>query len=255
MAHVKRIKLYGERNTGTRYLTRLFENNLSCRVIRGVAPWWIARLQAVSPGKERLRDFYFERTFKQNLGWKHAQADTERLLQLGHQITDVHFVALIKNPYSWLLSLAKRPYHQKTAQSIGVSGINALVTTEWPGLGRENGPASYLNAVDLWNRKVGSYFELASRLPTTLLTYEELVADPSMAVDKVRRACGDAWIRCEFENLSDSTKEKEKSWAYYRDYYGNEGWRTELTTDDIALINERIDRGLMTRLGYRLMAH
>lgn len=250
----KKLKLYGERNTGTRYLTQLLEHNLSSDVIRGVVPRWATWIQSLSPGKEGFRDTYFKRTFAHNLGWKHSQVPVDRLLGLDDRIGDVHFVALVKNPYSWLLSLGKRPYHQRQGLTVDSMGIETLLKSEWPTVGRENGPKAYRDAIDLWNCKVGSYLELANRLPTTILTYEALVADPAAELDKLRRATGSNWTQGRFENLAESTKEKDKDSAYYLDYYGNERWRSKLSDEAIALINTRLSHTLMTEFGYRLLS-
>ncbi len=250
---VKRIKLYGERNTGTRYLTRLLEHNLSGDVIRSVAPRWATRVQALVPGKEAIRDKWFAATFADNFGWKHSRVQVDRLLELGGAVDNIHFVALVKNPYSWLLSLDQRPYHLRSQDTVNSSGVKSLLTTQWQTVGRENGPAHYRDAVDLWNDKVGSYFELADKFSTTLLTYEELVLDPALALEKVRLAGADTWVRGRFENLPESTKEKGKDSSYYRDYYGNERWRSRLTDEDIAMVNARLDLELMAELGYRVL--
>ena len=248
----QRIKLYGERNTGTRYLTRLFEHNLNSGVIRGVAPRWATWVQAIAAGKDSFRDFYFERTFPGNFGWKHCQVSIDRLLHLGDAISDVHFVTLVKNPYSWLLSLDKRSYHQKLEPD-GARGLEALVTKQWRTVGRENGPAFYRDAVDLWNYKVSSYLALAEHFPTTVLTYEALVDDPAQALDKIRLASDNTWKQGGFENLPESTKEQGKDSSYYRDYYGNERWRSKLTDDVVALINTRLDRELMSAFAYHVL--
>jgi hypothetical protein len=245
-----RIKLYGERNTGTRYLTRLFEHNLGSHLIAGTAPRWTTWAQALVPGSDYFRDAYFERTFSRNYGWKHSQVQTGRLLELGDEIDDVHFVVLVKNPYSWLLSLDKRPYHSRSNPTDDSSGIEYLLSSEWPTVGRENGPPVYRDAIDLWNQKLASYLELARRLPTTLLTYEDLVADPATAVEKVRLAGADSWKRGSFENTPESTKDKSKDSSYYRDYYGNERWKSKLTANVIAMVNERISGELMSEFGY-----
>lgn len=249
----KKIKLYGERNTGTRYLARLIDHNVGGMLLRGVAPRWITWVQAVVPGTESARDAFFNRTFDRNLGWKHSQVQVERLLGLGGLINDVHFVALVKNPYSWVLSMARRPYHRRGAASPGMNGLQSMLTEKWPTVGRENGPASYRDVIDLWNCKVGSYLELASRLPTTLLSYEALVSDPAATLEKVRLAIKSSWSRGDFENLPESTKESGKDSGYYRDYYLNERWRSELPEEAIALVNARVRTDLMSRFGYRVL--
>ncbi len=247
------IKLYGERNTGSRYLNRLLELNLEAACLEGTAPRWAALLNSLSPGKNNVLDRYFERTFARNLGWKHAQVRVERLLSLGNAIRNVHFVTLVKNPYSWLLSLARRPYHRKDADAGAEADIESLLRSEWITVGRDNGPPAYRDAIDLWNSKVRSYVELSGQLPTTFLTYEALVEDPQSAVDRIRRDSGVDWRGGRFQNLEESTKEKSKDTSFYRRYYGEELWREELSGQVIRLVNERLDRELIQTFAYHLI--
>ena len=247
------ITLYGERNTGSRYLNRLLELNLEAACLEGTAPRWVALLNSASPDSRNLLDWYFSRTFAQNLGWKHSQVQVGRLLDLGGAIRGVHFVTLIKNPYSWLLSLAKRPYHRKPAAGNDDSDLESLLLTQWATVGRDNGPPAYRDAIDLWNSKVRSYIELAERLPTTFLTYEDLVADPAAALKKIKADSADEWSGSDFQDLQQSTKEKGKDSSFYRRYYGEELWREQLNPRVIGLINERLDPALMALFGYRIL--
>ena len=249
----KYIKLYGERNTGSRYLNRLLELNLQAISLEGTAPRWAALLNSVSPDGMNVLDWYFSRTFARNLGWKHSQVKVGRLLELGDAIQEGHFVTLIKNPYSWLLSLAKRPYHRKLAAGNDDSDLESLLLTEWATVGRDNGPAAYRDAIDLWNSKVRSYVDLADRLLTTFLTYEDLVADPAAALEKIRRDSKVEWSGSDFQDLRQSTKEKGKDSSFYRRYYGEELWREQLTPHVIELVNERLDPALMAKFGYRVL--
>src|SRR2546422_4502858 len=105
------LKIYGERNTGTNYLHHLIEENLHVDLLRGVVPDVVMFLQRVLPGRELVRNVYFRWTFGENLGWKHALVNPERLSQCARS-RDIGFVTITKNPYAWLLSLYERPYHQ-----------------------------------------------------------------------------------------------------------------------------------------------
>lgn len=249
----KKLKLYGERNTGSRYLERILRHNIQAEVLPGVAPSWVARLQAIVPGKDAVRDSWFRRSFDRNLGWKHARVDVQGLCGLGAAIDDVHFLVLVKNPYSWLLSLRKRPYHHKTGADAGSDSLESLLTRPWPTVGRETAPHTYANAIDLWNGKARSYLELAERFPTTLLPYEQLLSDPAAAVESIRLAGPFEWKRGGFENLPESTKEAGKDTGFYRDYYLNELWREQLSADQVRMVNERLDPSLAERLGYTLL--
>jgi hypothetical protein len=67
------IKLYGERNTNTRYLSRLIELNLKVEEIGAKVPTTVMRLQYLLPGHKLVLNTYFNTTFELNLGWKHMR--------------------------------------------------------------------------------------------------------------------------------------------------------------------------------------
>ena len=64
----KLVKIYGERNTGTNYIDKLIRLNLETHLLTGVAPRHIQVLQRIIPGKQLVRDKYFELTYARNLG-------------------------------------------------------------------------------------------------------------------------------------------------------------------------------------------
>jgi hypothetical protein len=108
MTPVSRIKIYGERNTGTNYLTQLLKNHLSVEVLLGDAPrtlrWRIARRLPLSKTvratawlwEERFEEHWLERNFETHLGWKHMRIDVERLARL--TTPDLGILLLIKHP-------------------------------------------------------------------------------------------------------------------------------------------------------------
>ncbi|MES2204461.1 MAG: sulfotransferase domain-containing protein [Pseudomonadota bacterium] len=92
------IKIYGERNTGTNYLMQLIENNIPIVKRNGSAYLISSANSSVDLDKTG------------ELGWKHRLASAEYLQAKGVGRGAVLIVTLTKNPYSWLLSLHKRPY-------------------------------------------------------------------------------------------------------------------------------------------------
>lgn len=68
----KLIKIYGERNTNTNYMSKLIQINLNANELAGVVTPTIMMLQNLLPGKELVRDMYFYLTYRKNLGWKHT---------------------------------------------------------------------------------------------------------------------------------------------------------------------------------------
>ena len=122
----------GERNTGTRYLQQLLQLNLP-------VPHLQLRLdggKALNSMTEAQKDVaYADNPYF--YGWKHACAPTrlQLALMMNYDQVDgseehpqqqqqqqipanrVLFVVTGKNPYSWLLSMWRHPYHYTVSQN------------------------------------------------------------------------------------------------------------------------------------------
>jgi hypothetical protein len=254
----KLLKIYGERNTGTNYLSRLVDLNLEVRQLTGVIPGWLSSLQQWFRGKELARDFYFSLTYRRNLGWKHSQVmPVDEMRKLRICTNDLSFVTLTRNPYSWLLSMYKRPYHQYYARK---PDLESFLTAPWGRVRRENVSGEIAGPVELWNIKNASYIQLQGKLPALNLTFEALLESPEHALDTIGKQFHLDWKVDSFVNYDQSAKrfhleDESKDTQFYRDYYLNEKWRTELSPQVISVINERLDENVMNYFGYkRLMA-
>lgn len=53
------LKIYGETNTGTNYLSKLVKLNLDVDQVPGVVPMQVATLQRSLTGRQLVRDFFF----------------------------------------------------------------------------------------------------------------------------------------------------------------------------------------------------
>ena len=92
-----RVKIFGERNTGTNYLKQLIADNFEVDILKGT----ISK-GSIFTFREWTKDLFFSFTKSNNLGWKHSKVDTD-LLRNTTQKTFI--ITLTKNPYSFLLSL------------------------------------------------------------------------------------------------------------------------------------------------------
>lgn len=99
------IKIYGERNTGTNYLEQLLEKHISLLPKEQKEKVSLAISPKLFFSKEKLTQAEIE-----NFGWKHRCIDKEFLHACGFERKTGLVLTLTKNPYSWLLSLHKRPY-------------------------------------------------------------------------------------------------------------------------------------------------
>ena len=242
----QRVKIYGERNTGTTYLEQLLLRNLHIDSLRGGVPRSIRR---VFPNSERARDWYFRATSRRNLGWKHAFVPSaNQLAKARPDSTRLLFLTLTKNPYAWLLSLYRQPYHAKHRHS----SLEQFLKEPWLTVGRENTRSAFANPVEIWNHKNAAYLALGDYTTTVHCRYEELLADPLGFLERICSEHGIQPRRSPFENVHEAMKghDRGKTFDDYRAYYLNERWRAELDDNCIQLINERLDPDVMSHFHY-----
>ena len=248
-----RVKIYGERNTGTNYLSALLDKNLDVELLPGVVPFAVDVVQALLPGHEAIKTLYNSLTFPRHLGWKHMLVGNDNHLAECHlQSPGFLCITLTKNPYSWLLSLHRRPHNHPSYEKKSLD-FDAFLCSEWPAIGRENVPEPFKNPVDLWNRKNAAYLELARKIDVVSLRYEELVMDPRQAVAKVAERLGVDHDSTSFENVSESTKGDAMTFDSYQSYYAENRWKDQLDARSLAFINRQLDHDLRERLGYELI--
>ena len=249
------LKLYGERNTGTSYLSKIIEKNLRVKLMPGTLPEIILKktrkLKRIL-SEERMEEIYFYLMFHQNLGWKHMLVrNADDLCKYAICARNLSFVTLTKNPYSWLLSLHRNPYHHYHSRK---QDFETFLTSAWRTLGHENIPGVIKNPVELWNIKNSSYLQLKNHFPTLNLKYETVVNEPGQVLEMISKNFSYTWKISRFENHERSTKEKNKDFAFYRDYYLNERWKEKLSSRSILIINDHVDDNLMKYFNYQKLA-
>ncbi|MFC3285781.1 hypothetical protein [Litchfieldella rifensis] len=245
------LKIYGERNTNTNYLSKIIRRNLNVQELPGTVPKRIDSIQSAFPGDEFLKDVYFMFNFTRNLGWKHAKVKERKEIESAkvYKENRIFFITITKNPYSWLLSLHKRPYHQTHLKNLSFSGF---IESEWKTVRRENVGRNLNSPVDLWNVKNRSYQNLDG-LDVIHLTTEEIFESPEAVVDKIQNRFSLDRVSEKFMDYNKSIKEKGKDSGYYRQYYLEEKWRSKLTCNAVDKINQSLDRSLMERFGYEML--
>lgn len=245
-----RIKMYGERNTNTNYMSKLIELNLNTKEVSGVVPPFIMKWQRILPGNEVVRDIYFFLTYSKNLGWKHTcvkpliQLNSYRLVN-----SKLFYLTITKNPYSWLLSLYRNPYHQYYSMK---PSFEDFLKSPWKTIGRDNVQSELKNPIELWNIKNKSYLQLTGQ-NTLNITTECLFENPERIIEKISHQFSIPRKHDKFINFERSTKDKNKDSNYYREYYLAEKWRDELSNEAIAIINRAVDTQLMHHFGYRIL--
>jgi hypothetical protein len=258
--HLK-LKIYGERNTGTNYLAELVQRNMDVDVLPGLVPWFdvpammtrkLRRLlpQAADQIHERARDRYFKATFERHLGWKHMCPAPDMMSEA--VLRDVRFLMVLKNPYAWLLSLHSKPYHVGGMDERFEDFLDRFLPVMET---RENIGSEPLPAVEVWNRKVRGYFALeAAARHAVMVRYEGFLADEEATLTRVADDL-DIPRRSHFLSVPRGVKrgDRDRTQIDFAAYYLEERWRDKLSADAIRRINSLLDGELVVRLGYQLI--
>ena len=256
------LKIYGERNTGTNYLTALMEQNLCAEILNGrvddkdLLTQLTRRLHRFMPSlthrlHEAARDRFFEATFARNLGWKHMNPDIERIGP--EALASVRFLMVVKNPYAWLLSLYQRPYHIGAKDVCFDDFLNRHLGVMQK---RENIGPDPLSPVEVWNCKMRGYQMLQAAAPHAIIVrYEDFLTDEFATLERVADRLNIA-LRGNYEPIGLGVKrdDHEVSTGDYVDYYLNERWRDKLSAKALQKINAVLDPKLVKQLGYQVVS-
>ena len=244
------IKVYGERNTNTNYFSKLIELNLSIKEIPGVIPSYLKFIQKFSPYKESIRDIYFSLNYKSNLGWKHTSVKNFKDLNEYKIVNNnLLFVTITKNPYSWLLSLHRKPYHHKKSQNLS---FKKFLQSRWKTVKRDNTQLYLKSPIDLWNIKNNSYFNLKTS-NVLHITSEMLIVNPEDVISDISSKFNINRTSANFKNYNKSTKDKDKDSNFYKNYYLKEKWKQLLDQEAVDIINHNIDKNLMKFFDYDII--
>lgn len=255
------IKIYGERNTGTNYLDHLIRLNLDAKTLRGKVPGFIRSLGITIQTKmpnlskeyfifEMFEDVYFKMSSSYNLGWKHKLIIPQSIEEMKQYKNSLYVIILTRNPYSWLLSLHQNPYGP---QSIHAS-FEQFLTEPFKTLKRENHPEPFENPIMLWNEKNKSYIQIKNCLPSIIVKFEDLLLDPESVVDFISGQFKIKRKDVDFKNKTESTKEKDKDFHYYQNYYLKEIWKEKLDKNSINVINHYLDENLLNYFDYKIIS-
>lgn len=246
----KVVKIFGERNTGTNYLSKLIEHNFEEACFSGSVPKTFFFLLNKFLCQEYIKDLYFSCTFEQNLGWKHREIDKKFLNKLLYKFPHVKYILLVKNPYSWLKSLHNKPYHNFHKKQMS---FDDFIVSPWKTVKRETYISEYRNPIEMWNMKVSSYFNLKnSGKDVIIIRYEDLVLNPIETLKNIGERMNLTQKRGIISNIFESTKDQDKNYTFYRDYYGKEVWRNDFSKEEFKIIQGFIDHEILELIDYKL---
>lgn len=259
---MKEVKIFGERNTGTNALKRIIENNSKSICLPGTVQdvdsshrlkfkkW---KLLQLSTGKSELwykrrQAAEIDKIFsKQPLTnkWKHSATYTHDVIQL----QNVTVLFCIRHPVSWIYGLWKKPYH---ALQPTPNEFKEFIKVDWELMERDNLNTRTLKPVELYIEKLNSYIDIIEKLQAKKINFkiikmEELILQQESVFENIKNVLLSPNL--EFSKLSNSTKSKNLDLEYYKYFYGNEIWRTEISKH-IADITDQIPTELYKYFDY-----
>ena len=227
------IKIFGERNTGTRALAKIIANNSRSFVYeKKEAEMFGAFRHLLSAAKflhvkrsyrQYVKDYIY---LKQDLAWqwKHCATNFETLGDL----KNVHFIFMVRDPLSWLLSFHKNPYERLIDLP---EEFGEFIQCEWRTSGRERLNRRTFSPVELYEKKLLHYRKFMHRLEENNITYslirfEDLIRDQESEYQKIKKFLDSPLEN--FRELKRSTKNRPTDLDYYKNYYNNALWINEI---------------------------
>jgi hypothetical protein len=180
-----RVKVMGERGSGTNFLSRLLIENFETPLVdntsnpEGQDRRLIKRIpQELRRGArvaERVMEHYHRTQMPENAGWKHACL-TERTLSTYQHTSETLFLCIIRHPALWLRSFYDRPFHAMTRKP---DSLDAFIDTPWITLSCDEIEGVVLESpVALWRLKTLSYLDRAAAHPNVrVVRHEDLLRD------------------------------------------------------------------------------
>lgn len=250
-----KIKIFGERNTGTNALLQMLKINSGS----GFYPGTMGEISAFQTKKVQLasrlgldvlkKESLIDAVFNGNIlteRWKHsATYVTNKELQ---EIKVSKFIFTVRHPMSWLIGLYKKPYHILVDKP---ASLTEFADIDWRVVGRENLKKTHYKPLALLEEKLLSYLDLMDKLEREGLAYkivkfEEFVSNQQTTFEYLKEFVDAPTYR--FTELTKSTKESSKNSQYYSNYYSNEVWKEEFP--EVNSIKNTLSKDLLSVFGY-----
>lgn len=248
------VKVFGERNTGTRAINHMLSNlpttHVANKALRKTDEIRALELRV----KERFRSNWAKKYLRGIMhdnrirvggvgGWKHAAPQFDSSFAKANSCV----IFAIKNPYSWLISLVNNPYH---IQGYGCSSLEQFVDCPWLTKPIDNTLAVLPSPMALWNEKLRAYlkFESESDVPNARVKFEDFVRDPITALGDALQHFGVDPSGLQLRD--DSTKDDDRKYDDIKKFYADEDWMRFLNRQTVAVINGYTDWEIAAAFGY-----
>jgi len=253
------IKLFGERNTATRAVKQMLRNTDGVQMFNtkrghdlGNVEWanMVASINLyITDGWRRvymdaLRDNVAHHTAPLSM-WKHAAPVWDDAF-VDQNVTTIFCV---RNPYSWALSMARKPYHMKATRT---GDFLTFVKRPWLTERRDNVGIVLRSVMDLWTQKMRAYAEFADQAELSggqyaYVRFEDFVDDPAATLARTLKPFGK---NITAEPIQVSTKGGHQTLSDLQNYYRNEDWKDRLTASTVQAINDLMDWPLVDQFCY-----
>ena len=251
------LKIFGERNTATNALKVLIETNSKTRVSPSVAKEldtsfrWKMRLLGRLPKMFRARatEAYIDSVFRgrsPKFAWKHTATRFQDISCLEGSACAL----TIRNPISWLFGLHRRPYN---ALATTPAEFSSFLNWPWELCRRDNLEDKKLTPPEIWNQKARYLVDFAEQaerrnIETVAIKFEDFVVDQDAVFARIKHLLVEPADRPSI--VQSSTKDRTKDHNYYRDYYTQEKWLSEIEPTCVQSAGQRVDWGLAGIFGY-----
>lgn len=165
-----KIKLFGERNTATRAVKQMLRETDGVTLVNSKRPdelgnvEWANLVASINLYiQDDWRKVYMD-ALRDNVShynaplamWKHAAPRWDETFVT----QNVHTIFCVRNPYSWALSMARKPYHMKARRT---DDFLTFIKRPWLTERRDNTGIILCSVMDLWNKKLRAYAEFADQ--------------------------------------------------------------------------------------------
>jgi hypothetical protein len=259
------IKLFGERNTATRAVKQMLRATDGVTLVNSKRPdelgnvEWANLVASINLYiQDDWRKVYMD-ALRDNVShynaplamWKHAAP----LWDDAFAVQNVCTIFCVRNPYSWALSMACKPYHMKSRRT---DDFLTFIKRPWLTERRDNTGIILRSVMDLWNNKLRAYADFADQAELSggkaaYVRFEDFVDNPAATLAKTLAVFG---AETAPKSIPESTKNHGKPLSELQAFYANEQWRNRLTAPTVRAINELLDWPLVDQFCYeRLDAH
>jgi len=238
---IKYIQIYGERNSGTNYLDKLLQKNIS------------------------------EVEIGYKYGWKHGYTNLKKILKTDNKNT--LFIHITKDPYAWLSSMHEKPHH---APQLYFKSFEEFIRSEWAcykgkqyqiraknldkepllpedEMMRERNPVTgqrYENVCELRNAKMHRYIRLEKFVENYKhIQYENLLRSREMVFQQLAEEYS---LKVNDTILNDSGYHGKNPTQNFSklEFYNNKEYLKKYSKEDIKYVNTIINFKNENILGY-----